>query len=305
MEIKSVQEQKKEFEYYTNKYINTADEETINGYRDKQTHSLFVMDEALLVDALFTKYNESFKNLLALESLFHDIGRFEQLRVTGSFKDNELSLYYPSVEDHGDLGSALMDEHKLLNRLIPDIRIYDEEVKKVIKLHSKINQDLLSEIMHDYLLVFKNYDLRELFLSNNSSKEIETLSKVNTAIIQDVDRLDIFRKIVKGIWVPMATDEKIDPELFELFKQGKLPSMKEIKQAEKWNANVGHLVRMSFINQMNLVPVLIKIRNENLIDKIFQASGNDIVLPVYQCAKEQLNRAIENSSDGIVISKKK
>ena len=305
MDIKNIQEQKKEFKYYTNKYINTADDKTINGYKDKQTHSLFVMDEALLVDALFTEYNESFKNLLALESLFHDIGRFEQLKVTGSFKDNELNLYYPNMEDHGDLGSILMDEHKLLNSLIPDIRLYDEEVKKVIKLHSKINQNLLSGIMHDYLLVFKNYDLRELFLSNNSSKEIETLSKVNTAIIQDVDRLDIFRKIVKGIWIPMATDEEIDPELFELFKQGKLPSMKEIKQAGKWNANVGHLVRMSFINQMNLVPILIKIRNENLIDKIFQASGNDVVLPVYQYAKEQLDIAIENSSDDIVISKKK
>lgn len=33
------------------------------------------MEEALLVDAIFTEYNGEFKNLLALESLFHDIGR--------------------------------------------------------------------------------------------------------------------------------------------------------------------------------------------------------------------------------------
>jgi len=155
------------------------------------------------------------------------------------------------------------------------------------------------------LLAFKNYDLKELFLSNKSMKEKEILTKVNTSIIQDVDRLDIFRKIVKGIWVPMATEDKIDPELFELFKQGKLPSMNEIKQAGKWNANVGHLVRMSFINQMNLVPVLIKIRDENLIDKVYQASGNDTVLPAYEFAKSQMDKMIDNSEDGIIVSRKK
>lgn len=81
--------------------------------------------------------------------------------------------------------------------------------------------------------------------------------------------------------------------------------MNEIKAAGKWNPNVGHLVRMSFINQMNLVPVLMKIRNENLIDKIYQVSGNDIVLPAYEYAKEQLDKAIEYSDDGIVVNKRK
>ena len=305
MDIKNKDEQVKIFKDYTNQYINEADEKTINGHRDKQAHSLFVMDEALLVDALFTEYNPSFKNLLTLESLFHDIGRFEQLKVTGSFRDNELSTHYPNMEDHGDLGSIVIDEHQLLKQLIPNVRIYDEEVKKIIQLHSKVNPDLLNGIMYDYILSFKNYDLKELFLSDKAIKEQEVLSKVNTAIIQDVDRLDIFRKIVKGIWVPMVTEDKIDPELFELFKQGKLPSMNEIKAAGKWNANVGHLVRMSFINQMNLVPVLIKIKNEGLIDKIYSASGNEIVAPAYEFAKDQLDKMINASEDGIIVNKKR
>ena len=305
MNIKKVEEQKKIFKEYTDCYIEKADEKTKGGYADKQLHSIFVMDEALLIDAIFTEYNEQFRNLLALESLFHDIGRFEQLRVTGSFKDNELSSYYPNMADHGDLGSTIIGGHGLLKDLIPDIRLYDEEVKKVIKLHSKINPNLLNGIMREYIEAFKNYDLRDLFLSNKNSEERKALTNVNTAIIQDVDRLDIFRKIVKGIWVPMATDQKIDPELFELFKQGKLPTMNEIKAVGKWNTNVGHLVRMSFINQMNLVPVLIKIREENLIDKIYQVSGNDVVLPAYEYAKELLDKTIENSDDGIIVSKKR
>lgn len=304
MDIKNKEEQKDIFMDYTNKYINEASQESVNGHIDKQTHSLFVMDEALLVDALFTKYNQSFQNLLVLESLFHDIGRFEQLKTTGSFIDSELQEHYKDMQDHGDLGAKVIKDHGLLKTLIPDVRLYDEEVQKVIRMHSKVNPEILKGILREYILAFRNYDLKELFQSQKTAKEKETLTKVNTAIIQDVDRLDIFRKIVKGIWTPMATDDTIDPELFALYKQGKLPTMNEIKKAGKWNPNMGHLVRMSFINQMNLVPVLMTIRNENLIDKVYNASGNEVVLPAYEIAKDLLDKRIQDSEDGILVNKR-
>lgn len=302
--IKNISEQKEIFNDYTQNFIEQeVDEKKIGGYKDKQAHSVFVMDESLLVDAIFTEYNESFKNLLALESLFHDIGRFEQLKVIGNFFDNEVANFYPGMQDHGDIGAKVISSDNLLEKLIPDVRLYDEEVQKVIKLHSKVNPDILDGILLDYIKSFKNYDLHELFLSSKADKEKQILTSINTTIIQDVDRLDIFRKIVKGIWVPMVTTDSIDPEIYELFKQGKLPSMNDIKKMGKWNPNVGHLVRMSFINQMNLVPVLQKVRDENLIEKVYQASGNSIVEPAYEYAKEQLDKAIESSEDGILISK--
>ena len=297
----NIEEQKKVFENYADSYINNADESKINGYIDKKNHSIFVMDEALLTDALFTNYNESFKNLLALESLFHDIGRFEQLKVTGTFNDNEIKNFFPKLEDHGDLGAEIIKQHELLKELNPNTSIYDEEIQKVIRQHSKLNPEILNLIMSEYIESFRNYDLKDLFLSSKAEKEREVLSATNIAIIQDVDRLDIFRKIVKGIWVPLTTEEEIDPELFELFRKGKLPTMNEIKQMGKWNANVGHLVRMSFINQMNLVPTLMKIRNEGLIDKIYGIHGNSIVQPAYEIAKENLDRIIEESSDSVIV----
>lgn len=305
MNIKDIESQKEIFKNYTDKFVNENDETKINGYIDKQNHSLFVLDETLLTDALFTNYNNSFKNLLVLESLFHDIGRFRQLKETSSFKDNELAQVYPKMQDHGDLGAVVIKEEGLLNELIPYIRIYDEEIQKVIKAHSKVNPEILNMIMKDYIDAFRNYDLRELFKSTRTNKEKEVLFATNTAIIQDVDRLDIFRKIVKGIWTPMTTDEQIDKEVFELFKQNKLPLMSELKEKGLWNANVGHLVRLSFINQMNLVPVLIKIRNENLIDQIFDKTGNDIVAPAYEQAKRNLDEAINSSDDGILVKRKK
>ena len=304
MDIKGIEDQKKVFINYTNNFINENDENKIDGYIDKQTHSLFVLDEAMLVDALFTKYNESFKNLLALESLFHDIGRFRQLKETGTFIDSDLKKYYPNMQDHGDLGKKVLEESDLLNQLIPDVRIYDEEIEKVISTHAKVRPELLNSILKEYIIAFRNYDLSEILKSNKTTKEKEVLFATNTSIIQDVDRLDIFRKIVRGIWVPMTTTDKIDKSVMELFKQGKLPSMNDLKKADLWNANVGHLVRLSFINQMNLVPVLIKVRDENLIDKVFEKNGNDIVAPAYEQAKKQLEEAIENSDDGILVKKR-
>ena len=56
---------------------------------------------------------------------------------------------------------------------------------------------------------------------------------------------------------------------------------------------------------MNLVPVLIKIKNENLIDRVFAASGNDRVLPAYEFAKKQLEQAINNSEDEIVVNRRR
>lgn len=305
MSIADLEEQKTKFKKYTDDYISKSYEMTRGGYVDKQSHSFFVLDEAMAVDTIFTQYNQSFKNLLALESLFHDVGRFEQLRVTGSFRDNELKKYYPHLEDHGDLGALLMRQHGILNDLTPNSQLYDEQIMNVIRLHSKINQDLLDESIYSYISAFKNYDLESLLLSSKSSKELEMLTRINTAIVQDVDRLDIFRKIVRGIWLPNISSEPIDSELLELFKKGKLPSINEIKTSGKWNSNVGHLVRMSFISQMNLVPVLQIIRNEKLIDELFKASGNDIVLPAYEYAKEQLDMAIESSDDGIMVRKRK
>lgn len=305
MEIKSKDDQIKIFKEYTDKYIeNEQDEKVKEKYIDKQNHSLFVLDEAMLTDAVFTDYNDSFKKLLALESLFHDIGRFEQLKVTGTFSDNELKSFYPGLNDHGDLGSNIISDHNLLNELIQDIRIYDEEVMKVIKLHSKVNPNLLNSIMMDYIDAFKNYDLKELFMSKKADKERETLTSTNVAIIQDVDRLDIFRKIVKGIWTPMTTDDPIDPELFELFKQGKLPTINELKEMGRWKHNVGHLIRMSFIDQMNLVPVLKKIRDDNLIEKIYEVNGNKAVEPIYEYTQKNLERII-NDSDDIIVKRRK
>lgn len=46
------------------------------------------------------------------------------------------------------------------------------------------------------------------FLNQIMPKRKDVLFATNMAIIKDVDRLDIFRKIVKRIWISMIKDDK-------------------------------------------------------------------------------------------------
>ena len=178
-----------------------------------------------------------------------------------------------------------------------------KEIKAVIRLHVKNNPYLLEMINRNYLKIFRNYTLMDLFTSTNATRERNCLTALNTAIIQDADRLDIFRKIVKGIWIPNTTEEDIPKEVWELFKSGKLPTMKELKDKGLWNTNVGHLVRMNFINQMCLVPELQKMKDENLIERVYQICGNEKVRPAYDYALERIDTLIEKSEDKVLVKK--
>lgn len=291
----------KVFNDYTTGFM--SEKENNNGYVDKYHHSYFVMEEALIVDRIFTWYNEDFRQLLKIQSLYHDIGRFEQLRLVGSFSDYDLASKFPGILDHGDLGAMIMEKAGLLKRIIPENRLFDEEIKAVIRFHVKKNLHLSEIINRSYLDYFRNYSLRELFVSPKAIQERKCLTAINTTIIQDADRLDIFRKIIKGIWIPCTTEDEIPKEVWNLFQNGNLPTIKELKDRGLWNANVGHLVRMNFINQMCLVPELQKIRDEDLIEKVYQACGNEKVRPAYDYALERIDVLIETSEDKILVKK--
>ena len=291
----------KVFDDYTSKFV--TEQHNQSGYVDKYYHSYFVRNEALLIDEIFTRYNPDFKKILEIESLFHDIGRFQQLKLIGNFFDSDLFNKYPKIDDHGILGAIIM-KNKLLKELFPDDRIYDEEITAVIKLHSRNKNELLEWVKKEYIDIFKDYSLKEILTSDKTTSERTALTAINTAIIQDVDRLDIFRKIVNGIWIPSATDDEIDSSIWENFQNNQMPSINELRNKGLWNPNIGHLVRMSFINQMNLVPELQKIKDENLIEKVYQLSGNEIVRPAYDYAIEKINELIEQSEDKILVKRK-
>lgn len=298
MDIVDINSQLDIFKKYTDKFINMNDEHKAL-YIDKQDHSVFVMNESLQIDKTFTQYNEDFKRLLAIESLYHDIGRFEQMKLTGTFADYDLKIY----KDHGDLGKEIIKT--MIRELIPKTNIYDIEIGKVISLHAKVN-DLTNMINEKYLKFYKQIELKEIF---NYPNELNSLTALNTVIVQDTDRLDIFRKILKGIWIPDTSSEVIDEVVWEYFLNNQFPSISYLKNNGLWNKNVGHLVRLNFINYINLIPILKKIKDEKLIEQIFEktikgTNGENILERAYANASINLDKLLDENKDKMLIKRK-
>ena len=65
--------------------------------------------------------------------------------------------------------------------------------------------------------------------------------------------------------------------------------------------NYKHVESITYDNINNISSIII---DSTYLSK-YQVSGNDIVLPAYEYAKEQLDKAIEYSDDGIVVNKRK
>lgn len=99
---------------------------------------------------------EEDKDLAKLIGYLHDIGRFEQVATTNSFKDK--------VVDHADNGVRLLFEEGLIRRFIQEDK-YDEIIKKAVRNHNK------------YKILDSVNDREKLFAN----------------IIRDSDKIDIFR----------------------------------------------------------------------------------------------------------------
>lgn len=96
------------------------------------------------------------KDLAKLIGYLHDIGRFEQVATTNSFKDKTM--------DHADYGVKLLFDEGLITNFI-DTNKYDEIIRKVVRNHNKYQ--ILDEV-----------DEKEKLFAN---------------IIRDADKIDIFR----------------------------------------------------------------------------------------------------------------
>lgn len=103
------------------------------------------------------------KNLAKLIALLHDIGRFDQAKEFGSFREDMKNI------DHASLGIKILFENDMIREFIEDNQ-YDSIIKTAIANHSK-------------------YSLDE---KNLSEKEL-----LHSRLIRDADKLDSFR--VKSI----------------------------------------------------------------------------------------------------------
>lgn len=121
-------------------------------------------------------------------------------------------------------------------------------------------------------------------------------------ILQDVDRLDIYHQILSGSWVPLKTDDKIDPKVWEMFYNKQYLNMAELRKQGLWHPNVGELVRLGFIQQLKLVQVAQMILDEQLILKMQQIRNNPYANEAFAVTEQYLKDIIQQSDDGIYVN---
>lgn len=138
-------------EYARSFYTTDADEQKNILLKEKHTFNV-CQNIAEISKSLNLKEYEI--NLAESIALFHDIGRFEQLRKYKTFKDN-ISV------NHGDLGADILSETKILERLP------EREFKIIlhsIKYHNALKMpDIKDDTLIFYLKLIRDADKLDIW----------------------------------------------------------------------------------------------------------------------------------------------
>lgn len=126
-------------------------------YKLKTIHTYHVAEKAKEI-AEELKLGKEDILLAELIGLLHDIGRFEELKITNELNNVKF--------DHAALGSKMLFENGLIRKFVED-DMYDEIIKKAIENHSR-------------LVIEEGLDERTL---------------LHSKIIRDADKLDNFRVV--------------------------------------------------------------------------------------------------------------
>lgn len=209
-------------------FIKYAKEYDINSGRIKLKvkHILRVAENSKYI-AQNLGLDEEQVALAELIGLFHDIGRFEQVRKYDTFSDKDTGL------DHAEYSLKVLYEEGLITRFI-DTNKYDNIIKKAVFNHNKASID--SSINGEALLF--------------------------SQIIRDADKLDIYRVINEDamadiFWYKDFDNLKITSIVIDEFLKDKLVKYKDVKN----NADL-IFVFYSYIYDFNF-PICLKVIKDN------------------------------------------
>ena len=169
-------------------YVNTFDWDN-EKIKLKYYHTLEVASISYEIAMRMGLSNED-KSLAKLIGYLHDIGRFEQVQQTNSFKDKTM--------DHADNGVEILFNEGLIRNFI-DTKEYDEIIRKAIRNHNKFQ-----------------------ILDPVNEKE-----KLFANIIRDSDKIDIFR--VRILNYEDKIEQLPSKEVLECLEKEKSVELKDIK----------------------------------------------------------------------------
>ncbi len=155
--------------------------------------------------------------LAELIGLFHDIGRFEQVRISDSFSDRDTGI------NHGELSVKVLFEDELIRNYLTETK-YDNIIKKAILNHNRANIE-----------------------PNLSEKEL-----LFAKIVRDADKLDIFYTITFNdfnaiFWYDSFDCEKISDTVMSQFEKGSFVKYSDIhNNADMMLAFYGYIYDLNF-----------------------------------------------------------
>lgn len=219
---------------YFKQYISNYDLEEPR-IKLKIVHTYHVAENSRKI-AETLNLSEEEQNLAELIGLLHDIGRFEQVRMYGTFADEE------SI-DHADKGVEVLFEEGQIRNFVEDNQ-YDEIIRKAVKNHNQFEME-------------------------NGLSEEEIL---HCKIIRDSDKLDIYRAFLEEklenvvhLETTDVSQEILTPMFVGAFKKEKLLLFSHCK------TNMDFLVAiMAFIYELNFKETLEIIRQNDYIYKLVQ-----------------------------------
>lgn len=184
--------------------------------RLKVAHTLRVMDSCrMLAESLHMNAEQT--DLAVLIGLLHDIGRFEQLRLTNSFDD--------SILPHAECSlSVLFDQNRLRDFIETDV--YDSVIYESIKNHGVFRID--ESLSEDAMLYAR--------------------------LIRDADKLDNFHtKLTESIPTMLDVDmetlskEEISDYAFDTFqKRLPLENSKRETHMDMWVSYIAYIFDLNF-----------------------------------------------------------
>ncbi len=219
---------KQYFKHYVSNYDSTYPRIAL-----KIVHTYHVAENAKKIASDLNLSKEE-QELAELIGLLHDIGRFEQVRIFGSFSDE-------TTVDHADKGVEVLFGEGQIANFVED-RQYDKIIQKAVRNHNKFE-------------IEKGLTEQEI---------------LHCKIIRDADKLDIFRAFLEEKLedvVHMETEdvskEILSPQFAEDFKKEKLLLFSNCK------TNMDFLVAiMAFIYELNFKESLKIIQENDFLQKL-------------------------------------
>lgn len=204
----------------------------------KVTHTYGVVNAAeYLAESL--KLDEENIALAKIIALLHDIGRFEQTKMSKDVYDTADKMFF----DHAEFGVKILFEDNLIRQFVEDDK-YDNIIHKAILNHNKLEIE-------------------------NGLNETELL---HAKIIRDADKIDNFRvKLTESFKVLLGTDDTdaifndvISDKIYNDFMSQKLININENKTyLDRWSGYI------AFIFDMNFDASLKYLKENDLINKCF------------------------------------